>query len=57
MKQTTQNATLSITSAILAGDTLREALTFTRTLFFKLSRAEWQRVTNWAQSEYSTGVK
>ena len=56
-KQTIENAAQAIMSALLVGDTLREALRLTKSLFFKLSRAEWRTVETWAKSEFNTGVK
>lgn len=53
-KQTTSNAVQAITSAIIGGDSLREALRQAKADFFKLSRAEWQRVKSWAYSEYAS---
>lgn len=51
-KQTIFYATAAISSAIQAGDTLKEALKHAKSDFFKLSRCEWLRVVDWAESEF-----
>ena len=55
--QTISNAVQAIQAAMSAGDSLKQALSFNKQAFFTLSKREWKKVKDWAESEYFEGVK
>ena len=54
--QTISNAVQAIQAAMSTGDSLKQALSFNKQAFFALSSREWQKVKDWAESEFE-GVK